>query len=154
MLDGRLKACGTNEEPYRPRITWHIGRVISLHSAAVWMSISGSMLLISGLHENQTMSDDHRLGAFKTGVPSILWPKASKLGQSHCASSGRGPSNINCCNCRTSGGDKVETFLSGPGDAVLPVAVKDLGNGCYLLSCTANRPGTWTIKARVRTWQL
>ncbi len=112
------------------------------------------MLLISGLHENQTMSDDHRLGAFKTGVPSILWPKASTLGQSRCASSGRGPSNINCCNCRTSGGDKVEAFLSGPGDAVLPVAVKDLGNGCYLLSCTANRPGTWTIKARVRTWQL
>lgn len=51
--------------------------------------------------------------------------------------------------CRTSGGDKVEAFLCGPGDAVLPVAVKDLDSGCYELSATANRPGTWTIKPRV-----
>ena len=112
------------------------------------------MLLISGLHEYQTMSDGHQLGAFKTGLPCELWLKASPLGRNRCASSGRGPSNINCCNCRTSGGDKVEAFLSGPGDAVLPVAVEDLGNGCYLLSCTVNRPATWTIKPRVRTWQL
>ena len=51
--------------------------------------------------------------------------------------------------CRTSGGDKVEAFLCGPGDAVLPVAVKDLNNGCYVLSSTADKPGTWTIKPRV-----
>ena len=52
--------------------------------------------------------------------------------------------------CRTSGGDKVEAFLCGPGDAVLPIAAKDLGNGCYVLSGTADKPGTWTIKPRVR----
>ena len=51
--------------------------------------------------------------------------------------------------CRTTGGDKVEAFLTGPGDAVLPVAVKDLGNGCYMLSSTATRPGAWTLKPRV-----
>ena len=51
--------------------------------------------------------------------------------------------------CRTSGGDRVEAFLCGPGDAVLPVAVKDLGNGCYALSSTADKPGTWIIKPRV-----
>ena len=55
---------------------------------------------------------------------------------------------------RTSGGDKVEAFLTGPGDAVLPVAVKDLGNGCYTLSSTATRPGAWTIKPRVRAAPL
>ena len=43
----------------------------------------------------------------------------------------------------------MEAFLCGPGDAVLPVAVKDLGNGCYVLSSTADKPGTWTIKPRV-----
>ena len=43
----------------------------------------------------------------------------------------------------------MEAFLCGSGDAVLPIAVKDLGNGCYVLSSTADKPGTWTIKPRV-----
>lgn len=50
---------------------------------------------------------------------------------------------------RTSGGDKVEAFLTGPGGAVLPVAVRDLGNGCYTLSSSTNRPGIWIMKPLV-----
>ena len=54
-----------------------------------------------------------------------------------------------CIKRRTSGGDKVEAFLTGPGGAVFPVAIKDLGNGCYTLSSATNRPGPWVIKPLV-----
>ena len=43
----------------------------------------------------------------------------------------------------------MEAFLCGPNEAVLQVGVKDLGNGSYVLSAAANRPGAWTIKPRV-----
>lgn len=43
----------------------------------------------------------------------------------------------------------MEAFLCGPNEAVLPVGVKDLGNGSYVLTAAANRPAAWTIKPRV-----
>ena len=43
----------------------------------------------------------------------------------------------------------MEAFLCGPDEAVVPVGVKDLGNGSYVLTTAATRPGAWTIKARV-----
>lgn len=51
--------------------------------------------------------------------------------------------------CRTTGGDKVEAWLCGPADALVPAAVTDLKNGCYSVRFTVPRAGAWTLKPRV-----
>lgn len=53
--------------------------------------------------------------------------------------------------CRTSGGDKVEAFLCGPDDVLVPATITDLKSGSYTVDFTVTRAGAWTLKPRVQT---
>ena len=55
-----------------------------------------------------------------------------------------------CAACRMSGGDKVEALLTAAHDEVVVASVTDLGNGSYSAGFTVKRPGTWTLRPRVR----
>ncbi len=51
--------------------------------------------------------------------------------------------------CRTSGGDKVEAWLCGPEEALVPASVTDLKNGSYCVEFCVAHAGAWTLKPRV-----
>ncbi|CAL8470626.1 g10168 [Coccomyxa elongata] len=96
------------------------------------------------------------------------WPKrvvvvASTTGTASCRLRGNALTGITCNiqhtvslavydsfdNPRTSGGDKVEAFLCGPDNALVPATITDLKSGSYTVDFTVTRAGTWTLKPRV-----